>query len=141
MWRFGFKELVTMAAIATAFVRLSQSIAGTLSLSHCRTGALLHPCSNSIRRQNSGREFHRLFSSLDCRPIFPSSGPIKELHCRPSSLVSVTQPRIHRLQKRIECSASSGGDNEGSVFYSTATAAEASVAERSLYSGRNYFLN
>ncbi|KAG0570485.1 hypothetical protein KC19_6G166100 [Ceratodon purpureus] len=111
--------------MASAFVRLSQSI-GALSISHCGSSPLFRPCSNSIRRHHPARRISSLFSSLDCWPVFPLSEPSKELQCRPS-------PFVHRLQKRIGCSALSDGEHGGSAFYSTSAAAEASVAERSLY--------
>lgn len=113
----------SIATMATAFVRLSHSIAGTLSLSHCRTRPLFR---NSIRRQNCSREIHSLFSLLDCSPTGCCSGFVEEL-------VNVRQPVPPKFLRRVECSAARGSDLGGSAFYST------SVAEEEA-SGRNSFL-
>jgi hypothetical protein len=114
-----FKQLVTMAATGAAFVRLSQSIAGALSLS--RT-PLFVPCTTSICRPNPNRRIHSAFASLDYRPVLPSS----EHHRLPSR-------RVHTPRRKIACVE----DDGGSAFYPMSTAAEAYDAERSLYSGRH----
>jgi len=109
--------------MATAFVRLSQSISGTLSLSHCRTRPLFR---NSIRRQNCSRKIHSLFSSLDCSPLGCCSGLVEEL-------VNVRHTVLPKFQRRVECAAARDGDLGGSAFYST------SVTEEEA-SGRSSFL-
>lgn len=124
-----------MAATATAFTRISQSIAGTLSLSHCSTRPLFHPCSSSIRRQAPASQIYCLLSALNCSPVILHSGRIKELHCRTSSRTDVSFVISQRFEKRFECSASRSGDIEGSDFHSTWTAADMPESERFLHSG------
>lgn len=123
-----------MAATATAFTRISQSIAGTLSLSHCSTRPLFHPCSSSIRRQAPASQIYCLLSALNCSPVILHSGRIKELHCRTSSRTDVSFVISQRFEKRFECSASRSGDIEGSDFHSTWTAADMPESERFLHS-------